>query len=125
MRAEPQDLDAYVTLSRERAASPPAWPRTTGGQGCRSGLSVVAVEVVMNHAGEGPKQSVTPSTFFLFTTISLDKMRYVWRGRVFALGTGMQRFRHLAGVRPFWYSASVCCRGKRSDGIEEATTGSG
>jgi len=33
-------------------ASLPAWPREARGQACRSGVSAVAVEVIVNNAGD-------------------------------------------------------------------------
>ena len=41
-------LDRMLT---DRAASPPAWPRATSGQACRSGVAAVAVEAFMNNVG--------------------------------------------------------------------------
>ena len=39
------------SMSRERAASPPGWLPFRRGQSCRSGISAVAVEVIVNNAG--------------------------------------------------------------------------
>jgi len=51
-RVEPRGREADLnSLLTDRVANPPAWPRLTRGQACRSGVSAVAVEVVMNNAG--------------------------------------------------------------------------
>ena len=39
------------SMSRGRAASPPGWPPLRRGLPCRSGISAVAVEVIVNNAG--------------------------------------------------------------------------